>query len=329
MCWGEMMGIRTALLVSSLIILFPYEQAAAQDWPTRPIQIVVASGAGGSADIIARIIAEKLAPVLGQPVVIENRPGAGGNTGAGWVARANADGYTLLMSGSPTHSVGPHLFKNLSYHAMRDVPPVAMVAVAPNLLVVDAGSPIMSVSDLINLAREKPGIVTFSSGGIGTTGHLAGELLKATASVKMLHVPYKDGTQGAMGVLTGDVTFTFFTLPSLLPLIEAGKLRAIAFTSAERVKLMPDVPTVAESGFPGFEVVAWYALFAPRGTPDAVVTKLSRQIETIVNSDDFRDQMAKLGTEPKYMSPQQVIDYVANESPKWGALLKDIGAPLN
>jgi len=324
-----MMRIRTTLLVSCLIIVFFYEQAAAQDWPTRPIQIVVASGAGGSADIIARIIAEKLAPALGQPVVIEDRPGAGGNTGAGSVARANADGYTLLMSGSPTHSVGPHLFKNLSYDAMRDVPPVAMVAVAPNLLVVDAGSPIMSVSDLINLAREKPGTVKFSSGGIGTTGHLAGELLRASASLKMLHIPYKDGTQGAIGVLTGDVTFTFFTLPSLLPLIEAGKLRALAFTSAERIKLMPGIPTVAELGFPGFEVVAWYALFAPRGTPDAVVTKLSRQIETIVNSDEFRNQMAKLGTEPKYMSPQQVIDYVAVESPKWGALLKDIGAPLN
>jgi tripartite-type tricarboxylate transporter receptor subunit TctC len=324
-----MMRIRTAFLVSCLIICFPYWRAAAQDWPTRPIQIVVASGAGGSADIIARIIGEKLAPVLGQPVVIQDRPGAGGNTGAGSVARANADGYTLLMSGSPTHSVGPHLFKNLSYDPMRDVPPIAMVAVAPNVLVVDAGSPIMSVGDLINLAREKPGTVTFSSGGIGTTGHLAGELLKASSSVKMLHVPYKDGAQGARGVLTGDVTFTFFTLPSLLPLIEAGKLRALAFTSAERIKLMPGVPTVAESGFPGFEVVAWYALFAPRGTPDAVVTRLSREIETIVNRDDFRDQMAKLGTEPRYMSPQQVIDYVAVESPKWGALLKDIGAPLN
>jgi tripartite-type tricarboxylate transporter receptor subunit TctC len=323
------MRIRTAFLVSCLTIFFPYEQAAAEDWPTRPIQIVVASGAGGSADIIARIIGEKLASVLGQPVVIQDRPGAGGNTGAGSVARAKADGYTLLMSGSPTHSVGPHLFKNLSYDPMRDVPPVAMVAVAPNLLVVDAGSPIMSVSDLLNLAREKPGTVTFSSGGIGTTGHLAGELLKASASVNMLHVPYKDGAQGAMGILTGDAMFTFFTLPSLLPLIEAGKLRALAFTSAERIKLMPGVPTVAESGFPGFEVVAWYALFAPRGTPDAVVTKLSRQIETIVNGDDFRDQMAKLGAEPKYMSPQQVIDYVAVESPKWGALLKDIGAPLN
>jgi tripartite-type tricarboxylate transporter receptor subunit TctC len=323
------MRIRATLLVSCLVIGFPYELATAQDWPTRPIQIVVASGAGGSADIIARIIGEKLAPLLGQPVVIQDRAGAGGNIGAGSVARADADGYTLLMSGSPTHSVGPHLFKNLSYDPMRDVPPVAMVAVAPNLLVVDAGSPIMSVSDLINLAREMPGTVTFSSGGIGTTGHLAAELLKASVFVKMLHIPYKDGAQGAMGVLTGDVTFTFFTLPSLFPLIETGKLRALAVTSAERIKLMPGVPTVAESGFPGFEVVAWYALFAPRGTPDAVVTKLSRLIETIVNREDFRDQMAKLGAEPRYMSPQEVIDYVAVESPKWGALLKDIGAPLN
>jgi tripartite-type tricarboxylate transporter receptor subunit TctC len=322
------MRIRTAFFLSCLII-FSFAQAEAQNWPTRAIQIVVPFGAGGTADMIARVIGEKLAPALGQPIVIEDRPGASGNIGAASVARASADGYTLLMSGSPTHSVGPHLFKNLDYDPMRDVPPIAMVAVAPNLLVVNATSPIMSVRDLINLARKKPGNVSYSSGGIGTTGYLAAELLKASASVNMLHVPYNSGPEGVMGVLSGDVTFTFFTLPSLLPLIEAGKLRALAIASAERSKLTPGVPTVAESGFPGFDVIAWYALFAPRGTPDAVVARLSREIRTIVGSGDFRDKMAKLGAEPKYMSPQGVIDYVSVESPKWGALLKGIKIPPN
>jgi tripartite-type tricarboxylate transporter receptor subunit TctC len=311
------------------VTLFSFGPAAAQSWPSRPVQIVVSSGAGGTADIVVRMIGEKLAPALGQPVVVENKPGAGGNLGASSVARASADGYTLLMSGSPTHSVGPHLFKNLSYDPMRDVPPIAMLAVAPNLLVVNASSPVRSVADLIKLAREKPGTVTYSSAGIGTSGHLAAELLKATASLDMSHVPYKSGPEAVTGVLSENVTFIFFTLPSVLPQVESGKLRALAITTAQRSKLMPDIPTVAEAGFPGFDVIAWYALFAPRGTPDSVVARLSAEIKTIVGRDDVRDQMAKLGAEPRYMSPKEVADFVAVESPKWGALLKDINASAN
>jgi tripartite-type tricarboxylate transporter receptor subunit TctC len=318
-----------AVLFLFCFMLFPFEPAVAQNWPTRPVQIVVSFGAGGTADIVARMIGEKLAPALGQPVVIENRPGAGGNMGAASVARASPDGYTLLMSGSPTHSVGPHLFKNLAYDPMRDIPPIAMVAAAPNLLVVNASSPVRSVGDLVKLARERPGTVTFSSAGIGTSGHLAAELLKTTASVDMSHVPYKSGPEAVTGVLSGDVTFIFFTVPSVLPQVEAGKLRALAITSAERSKLVPGVPTVAEAGFPGFDVIAWYALFAPRGTPESVVGRLSAEIKKIVGGDDVRDQMAKLGAEPRYMSPKEVADFVAVESPKWGSLLKDMNAAPN
>jgi tripartite-type tricarboxylate transporter receptor subunit TctC len=322
------MRIRTVLLLVCLM-LFPFEQAMAQSWPTRPVQIVVSFGAGGTADIVARMIAEKLSPALGQPVVVENRPGAGGNMGAASVARASADGYTLLMSGSPTHSVGPHLFKSLAYDPMRDIPPIAMVAAAPNLLVVNASSPVRSVGDLVKMAREKPGTVTYSSAGIGTSGHLAAELLKTTASVDMSHVPYKSGPEAVTGVLSGDVTFIFFTVPSVLPQVEAGKLRALAITSAERSKLVPNVPTVAEAGFPGFDVIAWYALFAPRGTPESVVARLSAEVKKIVGGDDVRDQMAKLGAEPRYMSPKEVADFVAVESPKWGSLLKGMNAAPN
>ena len=318
-----------AVLFLFCFMRFPFEPAVAQNWPTRPVQIVVSFGAGGTADIVARMIGEKLAPALGQPVVVENRPGAGGNMGAASVARASPDGYTLLMSGSPTHSVGPHLFKNLAYDPMRDIPPIAMVAAAPNLLVVNASSPVRSVGDLVKLAREKPGTVTFSSAGIGTSGHLAAELLKTTASVDMSHVPYKSGPEAVTGVLSGDVTFIFFTVPSVLPQVEAGKLRALAITSAERSKLVPGVPTVAEAGFPGFDVIAWYALFAPRGTPESVVGRLSAEIKKIVGGDDVRDQMAKLGAEPRYMSPKEVADFVAVESPKWGSLLKDMNAAPN
>ena len=318
------MGIRSTLF-ASLLLLAP-SLAAAQGWPTKPVHILVSSGAGGTADILARMIGERLAPMLGQPVIVENRPGAGGHLGAGLVARAQPDGYTLLMSGSPTHSVGPHLFKRLSYEPMRDVPPVAIVAIAPNLLVTKVSLPVKSLADLVALAREKPGQLTYSSAGNGTSGHLAAELLKSTAKLDMRHVPYKSGPEAVTGVLSGDVDFIFFTVPAVLPQVEAGKLRALAITSAARSALVPDVPTVAEAGYPGFEVLGWYALFAPRETPKPVVAKLSADIEKIVGSPDIRDKMLQLGAEPRYLSPEQVAAFVAVESPKWGQLIRESGA---
>ena len=301
----------------------------ADDWPSRPIQMIVPFGAGGAADIIARLVGDKLAAALGQPVVIEDKPGAGGNIGAGLVARANPDGYTLLMSGSPTHSVGPYLYKDLSYDPMRDLPPVAMIAVAPNLLVVNGSLPVKSVADLVALARAKPHTVTYSSAGIGTSGYLAAELLRAKANLDISHVPYKSGPEAVTGVLSGNVTFIFFTVPPLLPQVEAGQLRALAIASAERSPLVPNVPTIAEAGYSGFDVIAWYALFAPRGTPPAVVDRLSKEIEKILQRDDIRTELARLGAEPHYLSPQGLTDYIAAESPKWGPLLKDIKASDN
>jgi tripartite-type tricarboxylate transporter receptor subunit TctC len=317
------MRVRITLLVC-LLWLLP-ALAGAQSWPTKPVRVIVSSGAGGTADILARMIGERLSPSLGQPVVFENRPGAGGHLGAGLVARAEPDGYTLLMSGSPTHSVGPHLFKRLAYEPMRDVPPVAMVATAPNLLVARSSLPVKSLDELLALAREKPGQLTYSSAGNGTSGHLAAELLKSAARVDMRHVPYKSGPEAVTGVLSGDVDFIFFTVPAVLAQVEAGKLRALAITSAARSQLAPNVPTVAELGFPGFEVLAWYALFAPRETPEAVVAKLSAEIEKIVRSVDVRDKMLQLGAEPRYMSPDEVAGFVSVESPKWGRLIRDSG----
>jgi tripartite-type tricarboxylate transporter receptor subunit TctC len=291
--------------------------------------MIVPFGSGGAADIIARLVGDKLATALGQPVVIEDKPGAGGNIGAGLVARSNPDGYTLLMSGSPTHSVGPYLYKDLSYDPMRDLPPVAMIAVAPNLLVVNSALPVKSVADLVALACDKPHTVTYSSAGIGTSGYLAAELLKAKANLDIAHVPYKSGPEAVTGVLSGNVTFIFFTVPPLLPQVEAGQLRALAIASAERSPLVPNVPTIAEAGYPGFDVIAWYALFAPRGTPPAVVARLSGEIEKILQRDDVRTEFARLGAEPHYLSPQGLTDYIAAEAPKWGPLLKDIKASDN
>jgi Tripartite tricarboxylate transporter family receptor len=204
------------VFVALAVLLVPV-LAAAENWPAQPIRIVVSSGAGGTADILARMMGDRLSPLLGQPVVIEDRPGAGGHLGAGLVARSAPDGYTLLMSGQPTHSVGPHLFKHLTYDPMRDVPPVSMIAVAPNLLVVNASLPVRTLADLVALAREKPGQLTYSSAGNGTSGHLAAELLKTMAHIDIRHVPYKSGPEAVTGVLAGDVSFVFFTSPPSCP----------------------------------------------------------------------------------------------------------------
>jgi tripartite-type tricarboxylate transporter receptor subunit TctC len=309
----------------ALAVLLAPVLATADNWPTQTIRIVVSSGAGGTADILARMMGDRLSPLLGQAVVIEDRPGAGGHLGAGLVARAAPDGYTLLMSGQPTHSVGPHLFKHLTYDPMRDVPPVAMIAVAPNLLVVNASLPVRSLADLVRLAREKPGQLIYSSAGNGTSGHLAAELLKTMAHIDIRHVPYKSGPEAVTGVLAGDVSFVFFTVPSVLPQVEAGKLRALAITSATRSALVPNVPTVAEEGFPGFEVLAWYALFAPRGTPEPVVARLDAEVEKILQMPDVRSKMAELGAEPRYMSAAELTRFVSVESPKWGELIRASG----
>ena len=318
------MQLRNVLL-ACLLLLSP-TLAGAQSWPTKPVHVVVSFGAGGTADILARMIGERLAPLLGQPVVVENRPGAGGHVGAGLVARAEPDGYTLLLSGSPTHSVGPHLFKHLSYEPMRDVPPVAMVAVSPNLLVVNSPLRVKSLDDLVRLARAKPGQLTYSSAGNGTSGHLAAEMLKSMARIDMRHVPYKSGPEAVTGVLSGDVDFIFFTVPAVLPQVEAGKLRALAISSAARSQLVPNVPTVAELGFPGFEALAWYALFAPRDTPKPVVAQLSADLEKILQLPAIRDKMIQLGAEPRYMNPEQLTSFVSVESPKWGELIRASGA---
>jgi tripartite-type tricarboxylate transporter receptor subunit TctC len=318
------MRLRNTLL-ACLLLLAP-TIAHAQSWPSKPIHVIVSSGAGGTADILARMVSERLSPALGQSIVIENKPGAGGHLGAQMVARAQADGYTLLMSGSPTHSVGPHLFKRLTYEPMRDVPPVAMVGVAPNLLVVNSALPVKSLADLVHLARDKPGQLTYSSAGNGTSGHLAAELLKSMARIDMRHVPYKSGPEAVTGVLSGDVSFIFFTVPSLLPQVQTGKLRALAITSVARSELVPDVPTVAELGYPGFEALGWYALFAPRETPKSVVAKLSGEVEKIVLLPDVRDKMLQLGAEPRFMNPEQVTSFVSIESPRWGQLIRDTGA---
>ncbi|MBO1114076.1 Bug family tripartite tricarboxylate transporter substrate binding protein [Bordetella petrii] len=321
------MNVRMQCARAAAAMMLGLACAAAQGaWPDRPVRLVVSSGAGGSADILARSLAEKLAQALGQPFIVENRPGAGGHLGAAQVARSPADGYVFLVSGSPTHSVGPHLYKNLTYDPMRDVPPVAMVAIAPNLLVVNPDLPVKSVAQLVALAKQRPGELTYSSAGRGTSGHLAGAMLQNMAHVRIKHVPYKSGPEAVTAVLAGNVSMTFFTMPSVLPQVRAGKLRALAVTSRTRTALAPSVPTVAEAGYPGFEALAWYGLFAPRDTPREAVTRLSAEIERIVRDPDMKARLTGLGAEPHYLDAAQLEAYVAVESPKWKTLIDAFGA---
>ena len=311
-------------LVACLALLFP-TIVQAQKWPSSPIHMIVPFGAGGAADILTRLVAERLGQALGQPVVVEDRPGAGGNVGAAFVAHSNPDGYMLLMSGSPTHSVGPHLFKNLAYDPMRDVPPVAMIAAGPNLLVVNTSLNVNSVQELIDLARQRPDQLTYSSAGIGTSGHLAAELLKKSAGISARHVPYKSGPEAVTAVLSGQIDFMFFTVPPLLAQMKAGKLRALAITSLTRSRLVPDVPTVVEAGYPGFEALAWYGLFAPRGTPQEITTRLSKEVGKIVETPGIQEEMVRLGVEPKYLDSKQLTDFIVVESAMWGNLIKEAG----
>jgi len=316
-------------LVAALVAFIPAVAAQAAEWPDKPVRMVVPFGAGATADIMARIVGEKLSLAIGQPVVVENRTGAGGNVGAALVARSDPDGYTFLLSGSPTHSVGPHLFKKLSYEPMKDVPPVAMIAVGTNLLVVKPSLPVKSIKDLVALARAKPEQLTYSSAGIGTSGHLAAELLQKASAVVMRHVPFRSGAEAVTAVMSGEVDFMFFTLPALMQQVEAGQLRAIAVTSLVRSRLLPNIPTVADEGYPGFEALAWYAVFAPRGTPAAVTARLGDEIKKVLDMPDVGEKMLKLGVEPEYMNSEQLTRYIEADSRKWGDLIKQAGIAAN
>lgn len=317
---------RKTLAALAVTLCFLATSALAQTWPDKPVRVIVAGGAGGTADLLARLLGERLSASLGQPFIYDNRTGAGGMVAAEAVARAAADGYTLLLSGLPTHSVGPHLYKDLKFDPNRDVPSLAMIAVAPNVLVVNANSPVRSVQDLVRMARETPGKLAFSSAGSATSGHLAGELFKSVAKVDMLHVPNRSGPEAVTALLSGSVDFLFFTTPATLPHVRAGRMRALGVTSLTRSALAPEFPTLAESGYPDFEVVPWYAVGAPRGVPAAVLSRLNGEIEKAIAHPEARAKVLSLGAEPRFMSGQALQDFVANDLAKWGRIIRATGS---
>lgn len=298
-------------------------------WPSRPVKIIVPFAAGGTVDIVSRYLAERLAALLGQPFIIDNRPGAGGNMGAEMVVRALNDGYTLLISGSPVIAVNPHLYKNLSFDALADLVPVALIASAPNLLVVNPLLPVKSVEDLVALARSKPNQLSFSSAGNGTSGHLAGELFRRLAQVDIQHVPYKGQADAITGVIRGDVAFAFVTVAGTLQQVQAGRLRAIAITSRTRSALAPDVPTVVQAGYPDFEVLAWYSMAAPKGTSAAIVARLTREMDKVMKEPATLERLNTLGAEPSFLAGPAFVDFMVKDSQRWGRVIREAGVTVN
>jgi tripartite-type tricarboxylate transporter receptor subunit TctC len=288
----------------------------------RPLRLIVPFTPGGSTDILARAIAPKLALALGQTVLIDNRPGAGGSLGAGEAAKAEPDGQTLLMGHIGTLAVNPAIYPKLSYDPLRSFVPVAWVARVPNVLVVPAHSPARSFKQFIELARARPGQMTFSSGGNGSAAHITFEYLKLRSKVFMLHIPYRGTAPSVTDLIGGQVDATFTGAPAVLPHVRSGRLRALAVSSAQRIPTLPDVPTVAESGYPGFEADQWYGVVAPAGTPAALVARLNAEINKALALTDVAQQLAVEGAVPTPTTPQAFGALIARELPRWAEVVK-------
>jgi tripartite-type tricarboxylate transporter receptor subunit TctC len=303
--------------------------AFAQSYPSRPIRLVVPFPAGGTTDILAREAAQKLTEALGQAVVVDNRPGAAGNIGSDLVAKSAPDGYTLLMGTVGTHAINPSLYSKMPYDHVKDFAPVVLVAGVPNVLVVNPTLPVNSVADLIKLAKDKPGQINFASSGSGTSIHLSGELFKTMAGVDMTHVPYKGSSPALTDLIGGQVQIMFDNLPSALPQIKGGRLRAIAVTSLKRAPVLPDIPTINESGLPGFEASSWFGVLAPAGTPAAIVARINTEVNKWLQSADAREKLLGQGAEAAGGSPERFANHIRAESEKWAKVVKVSGAKVD
>jgi tripartite-type tricarboxylate transporter receptor subunit TctC len=318
-----------AYLALALLASTPATLVLAQAYPTKAVKMVVPFPPGGSLDNAGRLIAQRLSDMWGQTVVVENRPGAGGNIGADIVAKSPADGYTILLGALSTHAVNPSLYKSMPYDAAKDFAPITLIAVTPNVLVVNASSPVNNVKEFIAYAKANPGKLAFGSGSNGSAGHLAGELFKVETGTDAVHVPFKGGAPATQALLAGDTQFMFDNLANAMAQVKAGKLKALAVTTAERSKLVPDLPTLAEAGLPGFDISTWYGFFAPAGTPPAIVAKWNADVTKILNSPDVRAKLMADGAEPSPNTPEQFAQMIARELAKYARIVKASGAKVD
>ena len=321
---GVLMAVGIAWAVAAPLA---WSQAAA--YPSRPVRVVVPFPAGGTTDILARAIAQRLSEAMGQPFIVDNRPGAGGNLGAELVAKSAPDGYTLVMGTVGTHAINPGLYPKMPYDHIKDFAPVLLVAGVPNILEVNPNVPVHTVAELIAYAKANPGKLNFASSGAGTSIHLSGELFKTMAGVSMQHVPYKGSAPALQDLMGGQVDLMFDNLPSSMALIKGGKLRAIAVTSLSRSAALPDIPTIAESGLPGFEASSWFGLLAPAGTPPAIVAKLNAEGNKWLASSDAKDKLLAQGAIAAGGTPDDFVKHIAAETTKWAKVVKESGAKVD
>jgi tripartite-type tricarboxylate transporter receptor subunit TctC len=312
--------------LSAILAMCAAAGALAQGaYPSRPINMVVGFAPSGGTDTVARIIARKLGENLGQNVVVENRPGAGGNIAADVVAKANPDGHTILLAAVGSLAVAPHMISKLPYNPQRDLAPITMAVVFSNVLVVHPSVPANSLAEYVRLANSKPGTMTYGSSGIGGAGHLAGELFKMMAKADLTHVPYKGGGPAMADLLGRQIPSVFASAPSAVPQIKAGKIRALATTGATRSPFLPDVPTIAESGYPGYEATNWYAYVAPGRTPADIVARLNRELVKVLETPEVRDQLFTHGMEPMPGTSEALAKYIERELAVWGKVVKEAG----
>ena len=302
--------------------------AAAQGFPSKSVQFIVPFAAGGTSDVVTRLVSKDLSERWGVPVIIENRPGAGGIIGSEVVARATPDGHTLLMGTVATHGINKSLYAKMPYDPVKDFEPVSLVASTPSVLMVHPSVPVNSVAELVAYARKNPGRLHYGSSGNGSSHHLAGQMFSSMAGVDMVHVPYKGTAAALTDLLGGRIELTFDTLPSAMPHVKAGKLKALAVTSAKRYPALPDIPTVADT-IPGYEIASWYAVLAPAGTPRDVVKKLGDDIGAVVHKPEMQEKLLAQGATPVGSTPDQLAAHVQSELKKWAAVVKASGARVD
>lgn len=323
------MGTLTLAGMTGNAIAQANSNTMAQAFPNKPITIIVPFPAGGTTDILARIVGQNMSEQFGQTVVIDNRAGAGGNIGSQAVARAPADGYTLLMGTVGTHSINPHLYANMPFDPIKDFAPLSRVAMVPNLLVVNPSRPYRSVKELIAYAKANPGKVNFASSGNGTSIHLSGELFRQMAQLDMQHVPYRGSSPAVTDLVGGQVDIMFDNMPSAISHVRAGKLIPLAVTTSTRSPELPDVPTIAESGLPGYEATSWFGLFAPAQTPPDVIRTLHTAIDKALQDPAVIAQFTKQGAQANRETPESFAAFIKSENEKWSKVVKASGAAVN
>ncbi len=322
-------GLIAAAAAAAACALLPGLAAAQGAFPSKTITIIVPFAAGGTTDILARVVAQGMGAELGQPVVVDNRAGAGGNIGGQLAARAPADGYTLFMGTVGTHAINAALYKKMPFDPIKDFAPLTRVANVPNLLVANPAQPFKTVQELIAYAKANPGKINFGSSGSGSSIHLSGELFKSMAKVDMQHVPYKGSAPAVTDLLGNQIAIMFDNMPSAIQHVRSGKLRAIAVTTAKRSPELPDVPTIAEAGVPGYEATSWFGMFAPAGTPAPVVAKLNATIVKVLAQPEIKKKLAEQGAEAAGETPEQFAAFIQKESVKWGKVVKESGASVD